>query len=241
MGFAALRAEETLMSLPPAVTREQWLAALRDFHAREQELARLQDALMAERRRLPMVRVDKQYSFEGPAGTVTLADLFDGCQQLIIQHFMFDPTWDRGCASCAALADEISSGLLVQLRERETAFAVVSLAPLAKITAYKERRGWSFPWYSSYGTGFNYDFHVTLDETRAPVVYDYQAKADVLRTDPDNELVRAEIPVELPGISCFLRSGDSVFHTYSTYASGIEQVSAVRNYLELTAFGAPAL
>jgi predicted dithiol-disulfide oxidoreductase (DUF899 family) len=229
------------MSLPPAVTREQWLAALRDFHAREQELARLQDALKADRRRLPMVRVEREYAFDGPAGRVTLPDLFDSCQQLIVQHFMFDPTWDRGCPSCAALADEICSGMLAALRERDTAFAVVSLAPLSKITAYKERKGWSFPWYSSYGTGFNYDFHVTLDEQEAPVVYDYQSKAEVLAADPDNELVRAEIPVELPGISCFLRSGDSVFHTYSTFASGIEQVSAVRNYLELTALGAPAV
>jgi predicted dithiol-disulfide oxidoreductase (DUF899 family) len=228
------------MSLPPAVTREQWLAALRDFHAREQELARLQEALKADRRRLPMVRVEKQYAFDGPAGRVTLPDLFDGCQQLIVQHFMFDPTWDRGCPSCAALADEISTGTLAALRERDTAFAMVSIAPLSKITAYKERKGWSFPWYSSYGTGFNYDFHVTLDEKKAPVVYDYQSKAEVMATDPDNELIRAEIPVEVPGISCFLRSGDSIFHTYSTYASGIEQVSAVRNYLELTALGAPA-
>jgi predicted dithiol-disulfide oxidoreductase (DUF899 family) len=229
------------MSLPPAVTREQWLGALRDFHARERELARLHEALKADRRRLPMVRVEKKYAFDGPAGPVTLPDLFDGCQQLIVQHFMFDPTWDSGCPSCAALADEISDGVLAQLRERDTGFAMVSLAPLAKISEYKRRRGWTFPWYSSYGTGFNYDFHVTLDENRAPVVYDFQSKAEVLVDDPENELVRAEIPVELPGISCFLRSGDSVYHTYSTYANGIDQVSTVRNYLELTALGDPGI
>ena len=229
------------MSLPPAVTREQWLAALRDFHAREEELARLHDAVQADRRRLPMVRIEKEYTFDGPAGRVTLPALFDGCQQLIIQHFMFDPAWDGGCPSCAAFADEICGGLLAQLRERDTAFAMVSLAPLAKITSYKQRRGWDFPWYSSYGTDFNYDFHVTLDENKAPVVYDYQSKAEILVTDPDNELVSAEISVEVPGISCFLRSGDSVFHTYSTYARGTEHVSAVRSYLELTALGAPAI
>jgi predicted dithiol-disulfide oxidoreductase (DUF899 family) len=229
------------MSLPAAVTRDQWLAALRDIHARELELARLHDALNADRRRLPMVRIGKQYAFDGPAGPVTLSALFEDCRQLIIQHFMFDPSWESGCPSCAALADEISSGLLAQLRERDTAFAVVSLAPLAKITSYKRRRGWSFPWYSSYGTDFNYDFHATLDEARAPVVYDFQPKAEVLATDPGNELVDAGIPVEVPGISCFLRSGDSIFHTYSAYGRGIEQVSAVRSYLELTALGAPAI
>ena len=229
------------MSLPPVVTREQWLAALRDFHAREEELARLQDAVKADRRRLPMVLIEKEYAFDGPGGPLTLPALFGGCQQLIIQHFMFDPAWERGCPSCAAFADEICGRLLAQLRERDTAFAAVSLAPLAKITSYKQRRGWDFPWYSSYGTGFNFDFHVTLDEKRAPVVYDYQSKAEVLAADPGNELVRAEIPVEVPGISCFLRSGDSVFHTYSTYDRGVEQVSAVRSYLDLTALGAPAI
>jgi predicted dithiol-disulfide oxidoreductase (DUF899 family) len=228
------------MSLPPAVTREQWLTARMEMHAKEQELARRSDELRADRRRLPMVRIDKQYAFDGPAGPVTLPDLFDGCHQLIIQHFMFDPAWDTGCPSCAASADELCGGVLAQLRKRDTAFAMVSLAPFAKITSYKERKGWNFPWYSSYGTDFNYDFHVTLDEKKAPVVYDYQSKAEILATDPGNELVRAEISVEVPGISCFLRSGDSVFHTYSTYGRGTEHVSAARSYLELTALGGPA-
>jgi predicted dithiol-disulfide oxidoreductase (DUF899 family) len=228
------------MSLPQAVTREQWLTARMEVHAREQELARLHDALNADRRRLPMVRIEKQYAFDGPAGPVTLPALFDGCHQLIIRHFMFDPSWDTGCPSCAVSVDEICGGMLAQLRERDTAFAMVSLAPLAKITSYRRRKGWDIPWYSSYGTDFNYDFHVTLDETRAPVLYDYQSKAEILAADPGNELVSAEIAVEVPGISCFLRSGESVFHTYSTYNRGTEEVSAVRSYLELTALGSPA-
>jgi len=227
------------MSLPQAVTPEQWLTARMEIHAREQELARLRDALMADRRRLPMVRIEKQYDFEGPAGSVTLPALFEGCHQLIIQHFMFDPAWDAGCPSCAASANEIGDGVLSQLMQSDTAFAMVSLAPLAKITPYKQRKGWSIPWYSSYGTDFNYDFHVTLDEKKAPVMYDYQSKEEILATDPDNELVGADISVEVPGISCFLRSGDSVFHTYSTYAT--EHVSAARSYLELTALGGRAI
>jgi predicted dithiol-disulfide oxidoreductase (DUF899 family) len=229
------------MSLPQAVTRDQWLTARMEMHAREQELARLHDALTADRRRLPMVRVDKEYVFDGPAGPVTLPALFDGCRQLIVQHFMFDPDWDSGCPSCAVSVAEIGDGVVAQLRQRDTAFAMVSLAPFTKIASYRHRKGWNIPWYSSYGTEFNYDFHVTLDEKVAPVMYDYQSKEEILAADPDNELVRAEISVEVPGISCFLRSGDSVFHTYSTYARGVEQVSAVRSYLDLTALGAPAI
>ena len=187
-----------------------------------------------------MVRIDKEYVFAGPAGPVTLPGLFDGCRQLIVQHFMFDPAWEAGCPTCAASADELSRGVIAQLRARDTAFVMISIAPIAKITSVREQRGWSFPWYSSHGTDFNYDFHVTLDENKAPVVYNYESKAEILAAHSDNDLVRAGIPVEVPGISCFLRAEGSVFHTYSTYARGTEHVSAVRGYLELTVLGVPA-
>jgi predicted dithiol-disulfide oxidoreductase (DUF899 family) len=224
------------MSLPQIVSPEQWLAARKELLAREKELTRLHDALNADRRQLPMTEIDKNYRFEGPDGQVGLPEFFGGARQLIIGHFMFDPAWDAGCPSCSASADELSPGLLAHLRMRDTAFAMVSLAPVAKLMAFKARRGWTFPWYSSYGSDFNYDFHVTLDETVTPVVYNYQRKAEI----PDgsaNELLDAEIPVEVPGVSCFLRHGDSVFHTYSTYARGIEQVGGAHSFLDLTALG----
>jgi predicted dithiol-disulfide oxidoreductase (DUF899 family) len=225
------------MSLPTVVSREQWLAARKNLLVREKELTRLNDALNADRRKLPMVAIDKDYAFEGPHGQVGLPDLFDGSSQLIVQHFMFDPSWDAGCPSCSASADEISPGLLAHVRARDTAFAMVSLAPFPKLVAYRARMGWTFPWYSSFGSDFNYDYHVTLDETVAPVVYNYAAKTEVLAAGPPEHLVDTELPVEVPAISCFLRDGDSVFHTYSTYARGIEQVGGAHSFLDLTAFG----
>jgi predicted dithiol-disulfide oxidoreductase (DUF899 family) len=225
------------MRLPDVVSREEWLAARRELLAREKELTRQQDELNALRRRLPMVRIGKDYVFQGPHGQVGLAGLFDGCRQLIIQHFMFHPGWDTGCPTCADSADELSPGLLAHLRARETAFAMVSLAPFAKIMAYKTARGWTFPWYSSLGSDFNYDFHATLDEKVAPVIYNYRTKAEILAAGSSDELVDTDVPVEVPGISCFLRDGEGVFHTYSTYARGLEHVAGARSFLDLTALG----
>lgn len=225
------------MTLPPVAAREQWLRARKELLGREKELTRLRDALNAERRRLPMVRIEKHYVFHGPSGAVGLPDLFDGCKQLIVQHVMFDPSWDTSCPSCSASLDELSAGLLTQLRARNTAFAAVSLAPLEMIIADKIRNGWQFPWYSSSGSDFNYDFHATLDETVAPIVYNYQSKAEILAAQVANDLVDALMPVEVPGLSCFLRQGGNVFHTYSTYARGIEPVSAARSLLSLTVLG----
>ncbi len=224
------------MSLPQIVSPEQWLAARKELLAKEKELTRLQDELSAERRRLPMTVIDKDYRFEGPDGQVGLLELFGGARQLIIGHFMFDPAWDAGCPCCSASADELSPGLLAHLRRRDTAFAMVSLAPVTKIMAFKARRGWTFPWYSSFGSDFNYDFHVTLDETVAPVVYNYERKEDIADLSAD-ELLNADIPVEMPGVSCFLRDGDRVFHTYSTYARGVEELGGAHSFLDLTAFG----
>lgn len=151
-------------ALPEVVLREEWLAARKKLLAKEKELTRAYDALSAERRRLPMVKIEKEYVFEGPAGKARLVDLFEGRLQLIVYHFMFGPAWDKGCSSCTALCDESSVGRLQHLHTRDTTMAMVSRAPLTKIEAYKASRGWTFPWYSSYGNDFNYDFHVTLGE-----------------------------------------------------------------------------
>src|SRR3954452_9159008 len=140
--------QEASVSLPQIVSQEQWLAARRELLAKEKELTRARDALSAEHRRLPMVQITKDYAFEGPQGKARLLDLFDGASQLIVRHFMFDPSWDDGCPSCSAAADEMSDGLRGHLAARATTFAVVSRAPLDKIERYKATRGWTFPWYS---------------------------------------------------------------------------------------------
>jgi predicted dithiol-disulfide oxidoreductase (DUF899 family) len=224
------------MSLPQVVSREEWRAARKELLAQEKELTRTRDALNAERRRLGMVKIDKDYVFEGPQGNVGLLDLFDGCRQLVIQHFMFDPRWEDGCPSCSWAADEISDGRLQHLRDGDTAFAAVSRAPLARIEDYKARKGWTFPWYSSYGSDFNYDFQVTLDESVAPVVYNYRSKAEHEQAGT-GYYVEGEQPIEQPGYSCFLRDGDTVFHTYSTYGRGTEAVGGSHYFLDLTVLG----
>jgi predicted dithiol-disulfide oxidoreductase (DUF899 family) len=213
------------MSLPKVVSKEEWLAARKELLAREKEFTRQRDALNTERRRLPMVRIEKDYVFEGPDGEASLLDLFEGRRQLIVVHFMFDPSWDEGCASCSASADEISDGFLEHLHVRDTTLVHVSRAPIDKIEAYKVKKGWTFPWYSSYGSDFNYDFHVTLDESVAPVEYNFRT------------IVEDEQPFEAPGRSYFLREGDSVFHTYSVYARGLESVGGSYYFLDETALG----
>lgn len=220
------------MSLPEVDSREQWLAARRDLLAKEKELTRARDALCAERRRLPMVLIDKDYRFEGPDGSVRLLDLFEGRSQLIVGHFMFDPEWEDGCPSCSAGAEEISPGHLDHLHKRDTTFAYVSRAPFAKIEDYRRRRGWQVPWYSSYGSDFNYDFHVTLDETVAPAEYNYRSQEEFGRLGHDFELAG-----EFPGRSSFLRDGDRVYHTYSVYARGLETIGGSYYLLDETALG----
>lgn len=216
------------MSLPEIVSREQWLVARRELLAREKENTRQRDALNADRRRLPMVAVDKDYTFEGPDGSVRLLDLFDGCSQLILQHVMFGPDWDEVCGGCAAGFDEMAPGMLKHLRSRDTAFVGVSRAPFAKIAATKKDRGWTFGWYSSFGSDFNYDYQATLDESVAPVEYNYR--------DSGNGDMGKE-PTEVPGVSCFLRDGDDIFHTYSTFARGTDQLGSSYSFLDLTALG----
>jgi len=152
---------------PRAVSRAEWLAARKDFLIKEKEFTRRRDQLNAERRRLSMIKIDKDYVFEGPDGNVPLLHLFKGRYQLIVYHFMFDPSWDAGCPSCSCLVDNI--GHLAHLYARDTSLALVSRAPLAKIEPFKQRMGWIVPWYSSFGSDFNYDFHVTLDKAVATI------------------------------------------------------------------------
>ncbi len=224
------------MSLPDVVSRDEWLAARKALLAKEKELTRRRDELSADRRRLPMVRIDKEYLFEGPDGKATLLDLFAGRRQLIVGHFMFDPRWEAGCPSCSAGADEIASGLLSHLQVRNTTFVYVSRASIDKIEAYKGRRGWTFPWYSSYGSDFNYDFHVTLDDSVLPVDYNFRTRAEHEQAGTSG-YVEGDQPVEGPGRSCFLRQGDTVFHTYSVYARGLESVGGSYYFLDETALG----
>jgi predicted dithiol-disulfide oxidoreductase (DUF899 family) len=213
------------MNLPKVVSRDEWHAARIELLAEEKAMTRARDALNTKRRELPMVRIDKHYVFEGPKGKADLLELFDGRRQLIVGHFMFAPEWDEGCSSCSAGADEISDGLLKHLHTRDTTLVEISRAPLAKIEAYKARRGWTFPWYSSYDSDFNYDFHVTLDDSVLPAEYNYRAG------------IEGEQPMELPGLSFFLRDGGTVFHTYSTFARGAEMLGGSYYYLDLTALG----
>src|SRR3954463_5280918 len=210
------------MSLPKVVSRTEWLTARKQLLEQEKELTRRRDALSADRRRLPMVEIDKPYVFTGPDGEKTLLELFDGRAQLILTHFMFDPDWENGCPSCTAGTDEMAEGLFEHLHARDTTLVQISRAPYAKLAAYAAKRGWTIPWYSSYGGDFNYDFDVTLDRAVKPPVYNYRP---------------VDIEGEMPGQSVFLRDGDRVFHTYSWYARGAEMTGGSYYWLDLTALG----
>jgi predicted dithiol-disulfide oxidoreductase (DUF899 family) len=223
------------LNLPEVATREEWLVARKQLLAQEKELTRKRDALNADRRRLPMVAIEKTYSFEGPDGWATLPDLFDRCSQLIVRHAMFDPDWERACPSCTAAMDETSPALLVQLKSRDTAYAVISRAPYPKLAEYRSEHGWTFPWYSSFGSDFNYDFGVTLDPAITPVFYNYRNHAELIALNP---AWADDASGEIGGFSCFLRVGDAVFHTYSVYARGSEQVDlGAYAFLDITALG----
>ncbi len=225
-------------NLPEVVSREEWLAARKKLLAEEKEVTRARDRVNADRRRLPMVRVDKPYEFDGPDGAVSLLDLFEGRPQLVLHHFMFAPDWDVACASCSSAADGIAG--LRQLHARNTTLVAVSRAPYPKLAAFRDRMGWTFPWYSSQRSDFNYDFHATLDDRVAPVLLHFRTEAELAGAGvpwsggPWTEDMRG---TEMPGISAFLRVGDEVFHTYSTYGRGIEEFHNGDQYLDLTALG----
>ena len=223
-------------NLPAVVSAEEWLAARTGLLAKEKELTRARDRVNADRRRLPMVRIVKPYSFEGPDGTVSLLDLFEGRSQLVMHHFMFGPDWEQGCSSCSSAADGI--GNLRQLHVRNTTLAPVSRAPYPKLAAYRERMGWAFPWYSSHGSDFNYDFHATLDDRIAPVLLQFRTEAELAQPGTtDGPWTNDMRGTEMPGISTFLQLDGDVFHTYSTYGRGIEEFHNGYQHLDLTALG----
>jgi predicted dithiol-disulfide oxidoreductase (DUF899 family) len=222
------------MSLPRVTSREEWLAARKELLADEKAMTRARDKLNTKRRELPMVRVDKKYVFEGRNGKATLLDLFEDRRQLVLVHFMFDPNWDDGCPSCTAGADEVSAGLMDHLHTRDTTLAYVSRAPIDKIERYKAKRGWTFPWFSSFRSDFNYDFHVTVDESVAPIEYNFRTKAEHAERGVAFEGGES---FEMPGRSHFLRDGDTIFHTYSVYARGLESIGGSYYLLDETALG----
>jgi predicted dithiol-disulfide oxidoreductase (DUF899 family) len=208
------------------VSREEWLAARKQLLSHEKEFTRLRDQLSAERRELPWVRVDKEYVFDGPDGKETLADLFDGRSQLLVYHFMFGPGWEQGCPSCSFVSDHID-GANWHLPQRDVTLLAVSRAPLAEIEAFKERMGWRFKWVSSYGSDFNFDYHVSFrkdDADNGKVYYNYEMQDFAIE--------------ELPGLSVFIKdeNGD-IFHTYSTYARGAETLLTTYMCLDLTPKG----
>jgi predicted dithiol-disulfide oxidoreductase (DUF899 family) len=205
---------------PRTASRDQWLVERKKLLAEEKELTKQRDRVNAQRRRLPMVKLEKEYLFEGPNGKQNLKELFNGQHQLIVYHFMFDPAWEKGCPGCTSYVDAL--GDLSMLKDRDTRFVVISRAPLAKLEAYKAQRCWRIDWLSSFGSDFNYDFHVTLDPKIAPVEYNYR---------------HVEIRGEEHGLSVFFRLDDEVFHTYSTYARGTESLTDAYTLLDMTPYG----
>lgn len=221
------------MGTPRVVDRETWLLARRALLELEKEETRWRDRINRARRALPATRVEQRYEFHGPEGTCSLADLFAGRRQLIVLHLMFGPGWGRSCSGCAFHADAI--GNLAHLHARDTTLVAVSRAPYPELAAFAGRMGWTFPWYSSAGSTFNYDFGVSLDERVAPVLWNYRT-AEELRRAGLGALAEAE---ELNGVSVFLRPDESgpVLHTYSTYGRGVELLLSTYMWLDLTPFG----
>jgi predicted dithiol-disulfide oxidoreductase (DUF899 family) len=221
----------TVTERPAVVWRDEWIAARKQLLTKEKALTRQRDELNAERRRLPMVKLDKAYEFEGANGTVTLPDLFEGRPQLIVYHMMWRWDLDAGCPSCSFLIDSI--GGLSHLHAANTTLAVVSRGQWPNLDKFRTRMGWRMPFYSSYGSDFNYDFHVTLDESVAPVEYNYRSSEEISKRG-QTWLLEGE----QPGTSVFLREGDGdVFHTYSSYARGGDLLLGTYNYLDLTPLG----
>lgn len=224
----------TSNSYPDIVNREEWLAARRRLLAREREVTHLRDTVNAERRRLPMVKVDKDYLFEGPAGELRLLDMFEGRPQLYVHHFMWIDADDRGCPSCTVSADlTFTAKDRALLEARGVTFACVSRAPYASIARYRDQHGWTFPWYSSLDGDFTYDYHVTLDSSRVPIEYNYKELEELHADGWSDDDLRGD----WPGASVFLRRGDEVFHTYSAFARGLDHSSAGYPFLDLTPYG----
>jgi predicted dithiol-disulfide oxidoreductase (DUF899 family) len=222
MGAAVARA----LKNHPVVTPDRWIAERKKLLAREKELTRLYDQVAGQRRAMPWVRVEKDYVFDTPVGSRTLADLFEGRSQLVVQHFMLGPGWGEGCPSCSYMADH-ADGMTVHLAQRDISFVAVSRAPMAEIETFHRRMGWKFKWVSSHGNDFNFDFHVsfTPEEKKKDEVY-YNFGVQAYEHD------------ELPGISVFYKNRkDEVFHTYSAYRRGVEVMMGAYFMMDLTPRG----
>ncbi|ULL01094.1 thioredoxin family protein [Bradyrhizobium sp. I71] len=208
------------------VSREQWIIARRAHLAREKELTAARERLAEERRALPWVKVDKAYQFDGPNGIVSLGDLFRGRPQLVVQHVMFAPDWDAACKSCSFWADGFER-MVPHLAARDTSMVAVSLAPSAKLEAFRKRMGWTFDWVSSGGTDFNHDYGVTFSQE------------EIASGEPTYNFGTTAIHgPELPGISVFYRDeAGEIFHTYSCFARGLDMMNAAYQYLDLTPLG----
>jgi predicted dithiol-disulfide oxidoreductase (DUF899 family) len=208
------------------VSRKAWLAARKALLAKEKKFTKLRDQLSRQRRALPWVKVDKDYVFDGSNGKETLSDLFDGRSQLIVYHFMFAPDWDAGCKHCSFWADNFDR-IIVHLNHRDVTMIAASRAPYSKLAAYQKRMGWNFKWVSSGGTDFNYDYHVSFtpeEEARGKAFFNYTVQ------DPDSS--------DREGASVFYKDAQgNIFHTYSTYARGIDMVNAAYHYLDLVPKG----
>jgi predicted dithiol-disulfide oxidoreductase (DUF899 family) len=215
---------------PPIVSQSEWLQLRKDLLEKEKELTRQMDRVNAERRRLPMVKLEKEYKFQGPDGEVSLLDLFGDHHQLIVHHFMFDPEWEKGCGGCTGHVN--SYGDLSALEKLDTSLVLISRAPFEKLAAYKALKGWTLPWYSSFGSDFNYDFHATLDEKVAPIEYNYRTVEEMKAAG-----LAGDYSGEAHGYSVFFRIGDDIFHTYSRYARGAEGVTDVYNLVDMTPYG----
>ena len=219
------------MSIPRVVSAPEWLAARKQLQLAEEQAVALLAEVSATRRELPATKVEKDYVFEGPAGTVSLLDMFEGRRQLLVQHFMFDPDWDEGCPLCSHQADSVPH--LAHLHARDTTFAAVSRAPIGKIEPFRQRMGWTFPWYSSHGSDFNYDFHATHDESVTPIEYNFRTPQELIDTGQPY-FAR---PGEQGGVSVFLRDGDTVLHTWSGYGPVIDLMCGTDMRLDLTPLG----
>ena len=224
------------MSLPRTASREEWHGARIELLDKEKEMTRARDALNVERRNLPMVEIEKDYVFDGPEGKVTLPDIFEGRPQLIIYHFMFHPEWEDACPSCTAGTDELNDGFLDHLHTRDTTYAMVSRAPFEKLERWRAKKRWTIPWYSSFGTDFNYDFGVTIDASRGFDEYNFRS-LDEYAAMGHESMKTADQPYDMPGRSCFLQVDGRVFHTYSVYARGLESTGGSYYFLDLTALG----
>ncbi len=214
------------MSNHRVVSREEWLVARQDFLRQEKAFTQQRDELSRKRRDLPWVKIVKDYVFDGPNGKESLADLFAGCSQLLVYHFMLGPDWKEGCPSCSFLADNFN-GIDIHLRQRDVTLLAVSRAPWPKIRAYQARMGWSFKWVSSFGNDFNRDFHVSFspeEVEKGEVYYNYQ-----MGKQPSEEL---------PGASVFYRDENgTIYHTYSTYGRGLDMLLGAYHFLDLVPKG----